>query len=323
MTGASTIRTSNSRLPFTNKRPRVSLENRRKFRNKRLSKYQIDSSFFSSRLNNLRKLLRWANEYKSKHRSMQTLRDFKGFMFFILHKVFLDEKGLRVLPDDHLVRLTFDFLHKEGEPFFPAGEEGKVESQLFSEYFSNCHFFAIYTQEFLDALVSHLVGESGPFLEVAAGDGFLSQCLYQKGISIRATDPKEWKRSEDHDISYRCWDQLEELTAKEALADEQNSPRVVLAAWLPRSWNVAEVADEEKFHIGRDVLACPSVQVFYYIGHTNFESGLSGKIPLSEVSGWDVEVLINPSRFSFSPWEPWFPSSVYRFFRKTSQQMGF
>jgi hypothetical protein len=62
-------------------------------------------------------------------------------------------------------------------------------------------------------------------LEIAAGDGFLTQALRRRGIDIRATDDQSWAGK---GITF---DGVEKLDAAKALATYQ--PEIVLCAWPP------------------------------------------------------------------------------------------
>jgi hypothetical protein len=83
--------------------------------------------------------------------------------------------------------------------------------------------YCFYSQKFVDELALIITGRR--CLEIAAGDGTLSQFLKNKGIQIIATDDFSWK----HTIQYP--EEVMNLNAQSAL--RTYLPEVVICSWPP------------------------------------------------------------------------------------------
>ena len=83
--------------------------------------------------------------------------------------------------------------------------------------------YAFYSRELVQGLVT-LIGDR-PSLEIAAGDGILTQFLHNAGVIIRATDDQSWANV------IRYPDDVEKMDAGTALARHQ--PKAVLCSFPP------------------------------------------------------------------------------------------
>jgi hypothetical protein len=83
--------------------------------------------------------------------------------------------------------------------------------------------YAFYSQELVSALAVIIAGR--PALEIAAGDGCLSDFLGCAGVAIRATDNHSWTQN------IRYPESVEKIDAVAAL--EKHQPQVVVCAYPP------------------------------------------------------------------------------------------
>jgi hypothetical protein len=83
--------------------------------------------------------------------------------------------------------------------------------------------YAFYSQELVAALAELIAGRSA--LEIAAGDGCLSDFLGRAGVAIRATDDHSWTQN------IRYPDSVEKIDAVSAL--DKHRPEVVLCCYPP------------------------------------------------------------------------------------------
>jgi hypothetical protein len=104
--------------------------------------------------------------------------------------------------------------------------------------------YAFYSQELVSALADIIAGRSA--LEIAAGDGCLSDFLRRAGVPIRATDDHSWTQN----IPYP--ESVEKLDAIAALA--KHEPEVVVCCYPP-----------PKNSFERAVFATPSVDIYVVI----------------------------------------------------------
>ena len=114
-------------------------------------------------------------------------------------------------------------------------------------------------------------------VEVAAGQGALSLALGALGLDVTPTD------------AYSGSEAVTQLTAAEALAQLQ--PDLVIASWPPIDSG-----------IDAQVMACPSVRRYIYIGHEH--NGIVGHEGLWRAPGWrhrrlDAADAVNLGRTDF------------------------
>ena len=105
--------------------------------------------------------------------------------------------------------------------------------------------YCFYSKQLISELRHMIAGRS--CLEIAAGDGTLSQFLNDTGATVQTTDDHSWS----HAISFP--ESVEKLTARRALMKYQ--PRVVICSWPPYNNNFE-----------RHVFATKSVELYIAIG---------------------------------------------------------
>jgi hypothetical protein len=136
---------------------------------------------------------------------------------------------------------------------------------------------------FSSTLLTGLAREIGnaKCLEIAAGDGFLTRVLQQRGVDIRATDDQSWAGK---GIAF---DGIEKLDAAAALTAHQ--PEIVLCAWPPARNNFEQ-----------HVFGTPSVRRYILIAseHRN----LAGNWPLYQaVTDFGIEKNTELGRHLYPP----------------------
>ena len=118
----------------------------------------------------------------------------------------------------------------------------------FTKFLYKNNVYQVYTQEFIDSLVSYLsvrINEyyttfSSPvtILEVGAGDGRLSHFLKQKlsllidakKVTIIASDNKNWEKSGETNKDPK--DQILNLDYKDCLKNYAKTPTIVISCWM-------------------------------------------------------------------------------------------
>lgn len=151
--------------------------------------------------------------------------------------------------------------------------------------------YCFYSKSLVDELVI-LVG-SRNCLEIAAGDGTLTQFLSDRGVKIRGTDDYSWK----HEVNYPEF--VERADAVDAL--RKYSPEVVICSWPPAS---------NKFE--QQVFRTKSVQLYIVIGSRHrFAAGNWDEYNNQSAFGFEVD-----EKLSALVLPPELDAAVYIFRRK-------
>ena len=143
--------------------------------------------------------------------------------------------------------------------------------QLLSHAYRN-GVYCVYTKELIEKLSKMIEGHA--VLEIAAGDGALSQFLGEKS-KIIATDDYSWARS----ISYHK--HVENLDAKKALKKYQ--PKIVLSCFPPAPNNFE-----------KHVFQAPSVELYIVIGSRHsYATGDFGTYKRQKGFSWQASLSLS------------------------------
>lgn len=135
------------------------------------------------------------------------------------------------------------------------------------DVYTQTYGFPLITAEVVTELASHLKGKN--VLELAAGSGYLSSLLQQRGIQVKVTDNFNWANG-----NYGSWKkpftEVESIDALKAIEKYGDDYDVVLLSWPPYDNPLAHQIllrclekNLDMIYIGEDIGGCTADDDFF------------------------------------------------------------